>query len=531
MRLFFFFLIFLLSSYAHAQQRLALVIGNSNYSKIDYLNNPINDAEDIAAKLTNLNFSVTLKKDQTHPQMMASIRKFSKSIASGDIALFYYAGHGMQSSDATNYLIPLQADINDEADLNYQAINANWILDNLKRASPALKIMILDACRNNPFRSFRSSDSRGLAPMNSNSGTIIAYAAGAGKKANDGKGRNGLFTAELLQWLDKPNIEAGQMFTKVSWKVSTDPNSQGQSPFLAIQAPPPFCFAGCGKTPPKPPEIVDSNSTAISKPTEVVTLKPAEIITPAISRQAFEPKMKLIKGGSFKMGCVSGLDCYKNEKVHKVSINDFWIGQYEVTFDEWQNCVNDGGCQSNTEPDDEGWGKGQRPVINVNWHDANEYAAWLNKKTGKNYRLPTEAEWEYAARAGSSTKYSFGNNEAELCQYANHADQSTDYVWRNKKCSDGIAKKTAQVGSYQANPWKLYDMIGNAWEWTCSAYPKDNQYNGLESKCTNKNDSRSRMLRGGSWNYLPESGRSASRGGSAATRRHNFVGFRLSRTR
>ena len=99
-------------------------------------------------------------------------------------------------------------------------------------------------------------------------------------------------------------------------------------------------------------------------------------------------------------------------------------------------------------------------MINISWHDAYEYATWLNKKTGKNYRLPTEVEWKYATRAGSSTKYYFGNNEAELYQYGNHADQSTDYSWRNKKCRDGIAKKTAQVGSYQANQWKLYDTVG-----------------------------------------------------------------------
>ena len=157
----------------------------------------------------------------------------------------------MQSSDAANYLIPLRADIKDEADLNYHAINADWVLENLKQAAPALKIMILDACRNNPFRSFRSwrgSDARGLARMNSSSGTIIAYAAGAGEKASDGNGRNGLFTAELLKWLDKPNIHASQMFSQVSWKVSSAAQSQGQSPFLALQAPPPFCFAGCGQS-------------------------------------------------------------------------------------------------------------------------------------------------------------------------------------------------------------------------------------------------------------------------------------------
>jgi len=489
-----------------AQQRLALVIGNSNYTHIDYLDNPVHDAEDIAKKLRQLHFDrVTLETDLSYKQMKKVIRSFSAQIHSGDIAVFYYAGHGVQSSQSENYLIPLKADIESEADLEYQAINANWVLDYLKQAKPSLKIMILDACRDNPFRSFRSwrgSNTRGLAKIRSSSGTIIAYAAAEGQKAQDGDGRNGLYTEELLKWLSKSGIEASQMFNKVSYKVNINPKSKGQSPFVAVQAAPPFCFAGCRDNP---------------------------ILSNIPKRKPYEPEMKNIRGGSFMMGSPSNeKGRFSDEKQHQVHVNDFWIGKTEVTFAQWDACVAGGGCQSNKHPSDEGWGRGNRPVINVSWHDANEYTRWLSQKTGKQYRLPTEAEWEYAARSGTRTAFSFGNSYKQLCQYANHADQSVDYSWRNKQCKDGVGKETAPVGRYKANKNGLKDMHGNVLEWVCSAY--DEYYGGSERQCAKKNDSRSRVLRGGSWDSGPRFLRSALRFNAAAAYRLNYVGFRISRT-
>ena len=124
----------------------------------------------------------------------------------------------------------------------------------------------------------------------------------------------------------------------------------------------------------------------------------------------------------------------------------------------------DGGC-GGYRPDDEGWDRGNRPVINVSWDDAQSFIDWLNDKTGGNFRLPTEAEWEYAVRAGSTTKFHSGNAESQQCWYANHADTSTDYDWRNMACSDDVGKRTAAVGRYKPNNYNLYDMHGNVWEW------------------------------------------------------------------
>jgi formylglycine-generating enzyme required for sulfatase activity len=511
---------------SQAQQKLALVIGNASYSTISPLRNAINDAKDITNKLRQLGFNVvTLKRNVSHQQMQTAVRHFGKQIKAGDIALFYYAGHGVQSSDAQNYLIPLNANIQDESDLQYKAINASWVLSNLQLSKPALKIMILDACRDNPFRSLRSwrgSASRGLARMSSRGGTIIAYAADEGQKASDGRGSNGLYTQELLKLLGKKGIQASQMFSNVSWNVSNDPSGKGQTPYLSMKAPPPFCFAGCKAPLPPQPVVIkpkpQNNSTAI-----VHTPPPAP-------RLRFEPEMIAIKGGAFTIGSPSSeKGHYKDEKQRSVTLEDFWMGKTEVTFAQWQACVDDGGCQDNKKPDDNGWGLGDRPVINVSWHDANDYANWLSNKTGKHYRLPTEAQWEVAARGKSRSRFHFGDNDAQLCDYGNHADKSVDYDWRNKRCSDGVGKKTATVAQYKANPYGLYDMIGNVREWTCSAYT-DN-YDGSENKCAKRNEKRSRVLRGGSWFSLPGSLRSAYRHYYYATSRYYTVGFRLSRTR
>ena len=500
-------LICLLSPIAYAKERLALVMGNKNYSLISKLKNPLNDAEAMAKKLRQLDFDVVvLKKDLNRRQMKTAVREFSDKIQSDDIALFYYAGHGVQSSKGKNYLIPLKADIKREADLEEEAIAANWVLAYLDAAKPALKIVILDACRDNPFRGFRSS-SRGLARINSNRGTIIAYAAGEGQKAQDGYGKNGLYTEELLKWLSKSGIQASQMFSSVSWKVSKNPDAAGQTPFLSIQAPPPFCFAGCTQKKKEDENKTNHNghsgNAIINKP------KPPK-------RLSYEPKMKLIKGGRFQMGSpASEKGRYSNEKQHSVQVGDFWMAKTETTFDQWQACVNDGGCQSNKKPDDEGWGRGNRPVINVSWHDANEYANWLSKKTGKNYRLPTEAQWEYAARAGRQTAYAWGDKIN--CGLAN-------YGYIDDSCK---TNRTKAVASYKAYAG-LYDMHGNVWEWTCSAYNKD--YNGSEQQCVGKNNTSDRVLRGGSWINLPRYVRSAYRYDFTASGRNRDIGFRLSRT-
>ena len=224
-----------------------------------------------------------------------------------------------------------------------------------------------------------------------------------------------------------------------------------------------------------------------------------------------------IPAGSFRMGDIQG-GGYSDEKpVHRVRIKAFLLGKTEVTFAQWDACVAAGGCSRR--PSDEGWGRGSRPVINVSWKDITEqFIPWLNKVTGKRYRLPTEAEWEYAARAGSESKYSWGNS-----------------IGRNKANCDGCGSrwddsKTAPVASFAANAFGLYDMHGNLWEWTQDCW--NGSYKGAPSDGTawlSGNCSR-RVLRGGSWDSGPYNLRSANRYRYSAGVRFNDFGFRLSRT-
>ena len=237
-------------------------------------------------------------------------------------------------------------------------------------------------------------------------------------------------------------------------------------------------------------------------------------------------EMVEIPGGFFPMGPMGGVGYEWEKPVHTVKVPTFKIGKYEVTFAQWDACVADGGC-GGYRPEDEGWGRDNRPVIHISWHDALKYIDWLNCKTGGDYRLPTEAEWEYAVRAGSVSIYHFGNDGSQLCRYANHADASTDYDWRNKACSDGVGVGTAMVGRYQPNDYGLHDMYGNVWEWVQDCWNESYEGAPIDGSAWWGGDCNRHVVRGGSW-YLPYTMiRSTARGQESRSSRDPTGGFRL----
>lgn len=227
-----------------------------------------------------------------------------------------------------------------------------------------------------------------------------------------------------------------------------------------------------------------------------------------------EPKMVAFSADSFSMGCSDGSDCWDREKpVHKVTLAAFQMSATEVTFAQYDACVALGGCDHL--PDDKGWGRGERPVINVSWDDAQKYIVWLNKQTGKNYRLPTEAEWECAARAGSTTKYSWGN---EVGRNQANCD-SCGSQWDNQQ--------TAPVGSFKPNSFGLYDMHGNVWEW-CQDWYSDSYYaSNPGTNPTGPTSGSYRVARGGSWDYSPGCMLAFGRAYDTPDSRKNNRGFRL----
>ncbi len=206
------------------EKRYALVIGNSNYSKeIGTLKNPLNDATDVATELRKSNFEVQLVTNATYVQMREAMRKFHEKLTAGPmdqtVGLFYYAGHGVAYQDE-NYLVPIDADVKYEDDITRMCFPVQrMVLANMERSNSRMNIVILDACRNNPFPATTRSVSAGLGEMKRARGSFIAYATSPGSVASDGSGRNGLYTQELLKALRKPALSIEQVFKEVRMNV------------------------------------------------------------------------------------------------------------------------------------------------------------------------------------------------------------------------------------------------------------------------------------------------------------------------
>jgi tetratricopeptide (TPR) repeat protein len=206
------------------EKRYALVIGNSNYNKdIGILKNPVNDATDVATELRKSNFEVQLITNCTYVQLREAMRKFHEKLTNGPrdqtVGLFYYAGHGVQYQDE-NYLVPIDADVKFEDDVARMCFPVQrMVLANMERSNSRMNIVILDACRNNPFPATTRSVSSGLGEMKRARGSFIAYATSPGSVASDGAGRNGLYTQELIKALKKPNLTIEQVFKDVRMNV------------------------------------------------------------------------------------------------------------------------------------------------------------------------------------------------------------------------------------------------------------------------------------------------------------------------
>lgn len=224
------------------------------------------------------------------------------------------------------------------------------------------------------------------------------------------------------------------------------------------------------------------------------------------------PAMAWLPGGTFRMG--QDDSPYGGEKpAHDVEVRSFSIGQYPVTFEDYDRfCAATGRKQ----PNDLEWGRGARPVINVSWEDATAYCEWLSKQTGEHYRLLTEAEWEYACRAGSVARYCFGEDERQL----------EDYAWYSKNAG----RKTHPVGEKRANAWGLHDVYGNVWEWVQDWHANDYYRRSPRENPTGPESGSYRVIRGGSWDYDAENCRSAYRLRDDPGSRSYDLGFRLART-
>ena len=592
---------------AASEARVALVIGNGAYKHIAPLANPANDARLMAETLASVGFRLVGGRaliDADRAQMERAIRDFGQALRSGSVGLFYFAGHGIQTR-GENYLIPVTANVANESDVKYELVSANLVLDEMANASNRLNLMILDACRNNPFggRGLRSVSS-GLAQVSAPAGTIISYATQPGAVAADGKGRNSPYTVALASAMRKPGIGLFDTFNSVGVAVKQATGGQ-QQPWVAtspIEGT--FSFvpnsgaqlasAAPGAAALPAPSDSSANDRALwdsvkdsrnadelkayleqfpnglfaglartriraLEQTQVATAAPTSVAPPSTPAQQIGalgqpgssfrdcdicPEMVVIPAGSFTMGSPASESGRKAAEgpQHQVSIaRPFAAGKHEITRGQFARFAQEAGytvagaCMDQdgskwTQNPAKNWrapGFSQTdndPVVCVNWQDAKAYTDWLSRKTARSYRLLSEAQWEYVARAGTSTAFSFGNSISP--QLANY-DTKFSYAGSIVVASRG---QTAPVGSYPANGFGLHDVHGNAAEWTEDCW-KDN-YNGApaDGSAWTSGDCSSRVQRGGTWDYYPQNLRSAFRAPSDPLLRYDAVGFRVART-
>ena len=241
------------------------------------------------------------------------------------------------------------------------------------------------------------------------------------------------------------------------------------------------------------------------------------------------PEMRVMPVGAFQQGAADddpfALDQERPRRAVSMT-RPFAVGIFEVTMGQWDACVEEGGCSHR--PPDNGWGRGDRPVIMVSWNDAQEYLAWLSAKTGEIYRLPTESEWEYIARADSRGPW-LGDSPEAVCQFGNVAGRETGFDWQHEACEDPVPVGTAPVGAFLSNRAGVFDVIGNVAEWTADCLNLSYLDAPTDGSAWTRGICSSHMTRGGSWVTGSSDIRLSSRFNLRNGDRNDFTGFRVVR--
>ena len=482
------------------QKRKAMVIGMSDYGSGRSLNNTLNDADDMAEVLTRLGFEVTLLKNNDLRNLRTNLTNWYNTIEGNDMAIFYFAGHGIEV-DGQNYLIPVDTEMASQTDVQYSTLNVNQVLGNMNEKRVGMKLLILDACRDNPFsRSWsRSSSEKGLAGMTAPRGTFIAFAASPGYTAHDGGNynlRNGVFTHFLKQEILKQGASIDEIFGNVSGKVSELTNEQ-QTPFRNSSLAGNFYFLPRSIENPSPTPTVNTPTVNIAEINRFANFTE--------TAKNLKLEMVAVQGGTFTMGCTNeqGRGCYDDERPsHQVTVSNFYIGKFEITQAQWKAVM--GSNPSSFKGDN-------LPVEEVSWNDVQEFIRKLNALTGKQYRLPTEAEWEFANRGGAKSqgyRYSGSNNLSNVAWYTDNSKNSTQ-----------------TVGTKSPNELGIYDMSGNVWEWCSDRY---GAYSASSKRDPAGASSGSRrVIRGGSWSCEAQICRIAIRSYDSPDSRYYNLGFRV----
>lgn len=494
------------SEEAAAEQRLALVIGNAVYS-FSPLKNPVNDASDMATTLQKLGFTVILKKNVSLREMEQSIKDFGARLKQGGVGLFYFAGHGLQA-DGINYLVPIGARIDKESDIKYEAMDAGRVLDEMAGAGNGFNIAILDACRDNPFaRRFRSA-SRGLAVFGSAPvGTYISYSTGPGQVALDGDGRNSPFASALMHYVQEPGLTIEQVFKNVRYRLGRETAGK-QVPWELSSLEGDFFFVSPGAGRKEPAREVSSrrdDGTAQIGP----SLERSPFAQKAFKDSVTGMDFIFIKGGCFQMGDSFGDGRPPERPLHEACVDSYYMGKYEVTQGQWKKVMGENPSHFKDCGDD-------CPVESVNWTEVQAFIAELSKMSGQKYRLPTEAEWEYAARSGGKMEKWAGTSSQ---------NKLGDYGWYDANSGD----RTHPVGKKQPNALGLYDMTGNVWEWINDFYGESYYQKSPRDNPQGAEEGTDRVLRGGCWLDRAKDCRTVIRYNFPPVSAFKSIGFRMVR--
>ncbi|MGB5062644.1 MAG: caspase family protein [Candidatus Competibacter sp.] len=415
-----------------AESRTALVVGNGAYQDAP-LKNPANDARDVATKLRELGFQVIERLDADRQGLRLALREFEQQLRQRrGVGLFYYAGHGVQLK-GQNYLIPIGVDIRQEFEVPDEGVDADAVLRAMESAGNELNIVILDACRNNPFsRGFGGG--RGLARMEGPAGTFIAYATAPGAVSQDGSGRNSPYTRHLLEAMSVPGLNLEQVFKQVLVAVERE-SGGGQIPWVASSLRGEFYFAPAVVTP-SPPATPPATPPAGPQPGTPPTGEfPPVVATPPMDNQPsdrpasapLEPDWVAVPGAGFA------------------------ISRSAVRLEAYRRFAEASG---RTAP-----APGAAPdgPARVTWREAMDYAVWLSAQVGHAYRLPAELEWEYAARAG--VMVSTPDSDEQVREWTCSAYRR-EYEGQERRCASRLPDVVAiRGGNWRAGADPLSDDL------------------------------------------------------------------------
>jgi formylglycine-generating enzyme required for sulfatase activity len=512
---------------AKSASRLALVIGNAAYPDTGALSHPTRDARALADELRRSGFAVDLKENLGKEEMRRAIEDFQAKIKAGSAALFFFGGFAIQVA-RQNYLIPINARIWSERDVRQEGISIDQILTDMQRHGAKVKVVILDASRRNPFeRRFRTAPG-GLAAIDVPDDSLVMFAAAPGRVHDETEGGNSLLVTELIKEMSSPTRQpAEDVFNHTRVGVSRTTRGE-QVPWVSSSLVDDFDFGRVtapAASRPTPEPATPPPAAEVAKPAP----PPAPAPTPAPSLAATAPsavapepgevfrdcqdcgEMVVVPAGEFNMG---GDTPYEKPE-HRVTIaTAFAIGRREVTFDEFDLCVSARACRQ--PPDDHGWGRGTQPVIEVSWDDAKAFVGWLARRTGRKYRLPSEAEWEYAARGGTMTAFWWGREVSS--GHANCED-----------CGGTPPRQTLPVGSFRPNGFGVFDTAGNAAEWVEDCWNDTYRNAPRDGSAWTTGQCRQRVLRGGSFASRSNVIRSGARFRYDQDVRYYANGFRVAR--